>query len=59
MYSSIQLKKEISTFPDVIVQVEFEEETVNFVIDIFSVSECNVTGQGLIFVLAWKIISFD
>lgn len=32
-------------FPSLMVQVELDEETVGFVIEIFSVSECNVTGK--------------
>ena len=50
--SSTPLKKEISAFAVLIVQVGLEESTVGFVAELFSFSVCNVTGTMVSFVVA-------
>lgn len=47
--SSTPLKKEISAFAVLIVQVGLEESTVGFVAELFSFSVCNVTGTMVSF----------
>ena len=56
--SSTPLKKEISAFAVLIVQVGLEESTVGFVAELFSFSVCNVTGTMVSFVVAGKAPPF-